>query len=583
MGHGPRGLQRRRRRLELLQPRPGALARLPLGRGRPRRASRDDQQRLCFALALWNGNDPILKERLFGLTNSEGNHGEDVKEYYFYLDATPTHSYMQVPLQVPAGGVSRTTTSSRPTAAASRDGARVRAARHRRLRRATATSTSFVEYAKASPEDILIRDHGRTTAARSRRRCTCCRRSGSATPGPGAATPRGPSSAAAGDALAVDRRPRIADLGERYLLRATARADCCSPRTRPTPSGSSARPTGRRTSRTASTTTSSTAGASAVNPAADGTKAAAHYPLDRARPASRDGPAPAARSATPARGTGPFGAAFDARRRRRAAREADEFYAAVIPAVARRRRGQRHAPGAGRDAVDQAVLLLRRRPLARGARRRSVQPRQRAARAQRRTGTTCTTPTSSRCPTSGSIPGTRRGTWPSTSLALTLVDPDFGKEQLDLMLRDRLPAPERPAPGLRVELRRRQSAGARLGDDLHLPARAGRSAARATSTGSSASFHKLLLNFTWWVNRKDRDGQQRLRGRLPRASTTSASSTAARRCHRRLPRAGRRHRLDGALLPEHARDRRRAGAAPTRPTWTWRSSSSSTSSGSRRR
>ena len=54
----------------------------------------DDHQRLCFALALWNGNDPILKERLFGLTNSEGNHGEDAKEYYFYLDSTPTHSYM---------------------------------------------------------------------------------------------------------------------------------------------------------------------------------------------------------------------------------------------------------------------------------------------------------------------------------------------------------------------------------------------------------------------------------------------------------------------------------------------------------
>jgi hypothetical protein len=55
----------------------------------------DDQQLLCFALALWNGKDPILKERLFGLTNSEGNHGEDVKECYFYLDSTPTHSYMK--------------------------------------------------------------------------------------------------------------------------------------------------------------------------------------------------------------------------------------------------------------------------------------------------------------------------------------------------------------------------------------------------------------------------------------------------------------------------------------------------------
>jgi hypothetical protein len=55
----------------------------------------DDHQRLCFALALWNGRDPILKERMFGLTNSQGNHGEDVKEYDFYVDSTPTHSYMK--------------------------------------------------------------------------------------------------------------------------------------------------------------------------------------------------------------------------------------------------------------------------------------------------------------------------------------------------------------------------------------------------------------------------------------------------------------------------------------------------------
>jgi hypothetical protein len=55
----------------------------------------DDKQRLCFALALWNERDPILKERAFGLTNSEGNHGEDVKDYYFYIDSTPTHSYMK--------------------------------------------------------------------------------------------------------------------------------------------------------------------------------------------------------------------------------------------------------------------------------------------------------------------------------------------------------------------------------------------------------------------------------------------------------------------------------------------------------
>src|SRR3989440_7877280 len=63
----------------------------------------DDRQHLCLALALWNGRDPILKERLFGLTNSEGNHGGDVKEYYFYLDATPTSSYLKMLYKYPQG------------------------------------------------------------------------------------------------------------------------------------------------------------------------------------------------------------------------------------------------------------------------------------------------------------------------------------------------------------------------------------------------------------------------------------------------------------------------------------------------
>jgi hypothetical protein len=61
----------------------------------------DNHQRLCFAIALWNGEDAIIKERLFGLTGQEGNHGEDVKEYYFYLDNTPTHSYMKALYKYP--------------------------------------------------------------------------------------------------------------------------------------------------------------------------------------------------------------------------------------------------------------------------------------------------------------------------------------------------------------------------------------------------------------------------------------------------------------------------------------------------
>ncbi len=94
----------------------------------------DDQQRLCLSLALWNGKDPILKERLFGLTNAEGNHGEDVKELYYYLDATPTHSYLKMLYKYPQGEFpyARLVEENR---AARRGSAGIRTARHGRVRR----------------------------------------------------------------------------------------------------------------------------------------------------------------------------------------------------------------------------------------------------------------------------------------------------------------------------------------------------------------------------------------------------------------------------------------------------------------
>ncbi len=114
----------------------------------------DDKQRLCFALALWNERDPILKERLFGLTNSQGNHGEDVKEYYFYLDSTPTHSYMKYLYKYPQREF--------PYA----DLVETNRRRSREEFEYELLETGvfgedryfdvFVEYAKESPEDILI-------------------------------------------------------------------------------------------------------------------------------------------------------------------------------------------------------------------------------------------------------------------------------------------------------------------------------------------------------------------------------------------------------------------------------------------
>ena len=114
----------------------------------------DSKQRLCFALALWNGQDPILKERLFGLTNTEGNHGEDVKEYYFYLDSTPTHSYMKYLYKYPQARYPY------------EDLIATNAARGRQGFEYELIDTGifdedryfdvFVEYAKAGPEDMLI-------------------------------------------------------------------------------------------------------------------------------------------------------------------------------------------------------------------------------------------------------------------------------------------------------------------------------------------------------------------------------------------------------------------------------------------
>ena len=135
LGHGARGLQRRTATAWDYFPHDHARSRAYRWNEDGLAGICDRHQRICFALALWNGRDPILKERLFGLTGNEGNHGEDVKEYYFYLDTTPTHSYMKVPLQVSAGGVPVRASSSTRTARRGRDAAGVRADRHRRLRR----------------------------------------------------------------------------------------------------------------------------------------------------------------------------------------------------------------------------------------------------------------------------------------------------------------------------------------------------------------------------------------------------------------------------------------------------------------
>jgi hypothetical protein len=115
----------------------------------------DNHQVLCFALALWNGADPIIKERLFGLTNSEGNHGEDVKEYYFYLDTTPTHSYMKFLYKYPQAAYpyDDLVATNRKRSRTEMEYELIDTGVFRDDR----YFDVLVEYAKASPEDVLIR------------------------------------------------------------------------------------------------------------------------------------------------------------------------------------------------------------------------------------------------------------------------------------------------------------------------------------------------------------------------------------------------------------------------------------------
>ena len=146
----------------------------------------DDQQRLCLALALWNGKDPILKERLFGLTNGEGNHSEDVKELYYYLDATPTHSYLKYLYKYPQ-----------------REFPYAWLVEENRRRGKGQPEFELIDTGVFDDDryfDVVRRvrqgrarghpdaGHGAQPRAETPRPCTCCRSSGCATSGPGART-----------------------------------------------------------------------------------------------------------------------------------------------------------------------------------------------------------------------------------------------------------------------------------------------------------------------------------------------------------------------------------------------------------
>ena len=308
----------------------------------------DDKQRLCFALALWNGRDPILKERLFGLTNSEGNHGEDVKEYYFYLDSTPTHSYMKYLYKYPQREYPY------------RDLIETNKRRSREEMEYELLDTGifdedryfdvFVEYAKADPEDMLIKisvfNRGPEAAQIHVLPTLWFRNTWSW----GDERAEGPAMRQVERAMRYGRR--IRNLGE-FTLQCDGAAELLFTENETNASRLWGQPNPSPYVKDAFHEYVIAGKKDAVNPAKTGTKAAAHYVLDVPAGGSK-----VVRLRLSAKPTADAFANFDEILAARLA-DADEFYDRITPDNLERRRAARPSPGAGRHAVVQAVLLFR--------------------------------------------------------------------------------------------------------------------------------------------------------------------------------------------------------------------------------
>ena len=461
----------------------------------------DDRQRLCLALALWNGADPILKERMFGLTNSEGNHGEDVKEYWFYLDSTPTHSYLKCQYKYPQ----RAFPYEDLVATNGRRGKQEM--EYELLDTGIFDEDRYfdvvVEYAKGAPttSSCCVTAHNRGPEAATLHLLPTLWFRNTWSWGDDGEKPA-VTAVDGGAARAVAPRARRVAAARRP----SAQLLFCENET------NNERLSARRTTPYAKDAIGDFVVArrdGAVNPARTGTKVAAHHVLEIPAGASAS---IRVRLTAPRPNAGdPLGADFDASSRT-AAQEADAFYATVIPPALDARRRDGHAPGARRPAVGQAVLRVRRPPLAARARRQPVGP-ERAAPAPSATsrGSTWSPATSSRCRTSGSTRGSRRGTSRSTARRSSLVDVDFAKEQVELLLSTRYLHPNGQIPAYEWNF-----------SDVNPPVTAWAALfvyereAEIRGEGDreflARVFERLLTNFTWWVNRKDPDDRNLFQG-----------------------------------------------------------------------
>ncbi len=471
----------------------------------------DDHQILCFALALWNGKDPILKERLFGLTNSEGNHGEDVKEYYFYLDSTPTHSYMKYLYKYPQAAY--------PYADIVETNRR--RSRHELEYELLDTGVFdqdryfdvYIEYAKELPDDILIEvsvhNRGSEAATLHLLPTLWFRNTWSWSGGGPKPSLRSVAGAKQAAIRARHSDPRFrGTLDEIYLycegaprLLFTENETNCA-RVFGTASQSPYVKDGIHECLVHGKT-------DAVNPAGSGTKASAHYLLNVGPRATHAVRLRLTRS-PPNELREPFGT-FDRVMNARHD-EADEFYASVIqPAI-----------GADPDRaniVRQAIAGMlwtkqyyyfdadrwleehRAHPLHGGD-----QPS-----ARNRDWFHMVNEDIISMPDKWEYPWYAAWDLAFHTIPLVAVDPTFAKEQLDLMLSQHYLHPNGQIPAYEwnfSDVNPPVHAWATLFLTRMEIARQGRPDVEFLKS----AFAKLLVNFTWWVNRKDRFGKNVFEG-----------------------------------------------------------------------
>ncbi|MCK6460168.1 MAG: glucosidase [Planctomycetes bacterium] len=460
----------------------------------------DRQARLCFAIALWNGRDPILKERLFGLTGPEGNHGEDVKEEYFYLDATPTHSYLKGLYKYPLGEFpyarlveeNRRRTRAEPELELADTGALDRHA------------DVTVEYAKEGPEDILVRV---VVANRGDARAvlhvlpTIWFRNTWAWGRGGEGYGRKPSLRLDGGEVVAEHET----LGS-CRLAADGRPDWLFTENETNTERLFGAPNATPYVKDAFHEYVVKGRREAVNSARTGTKAAAHFVLDLAPGGEAVLRLRLRREGGPDGET--FGAAFERTLDRRIA-EADEFHAAKAPegATAEERAVARQAY-AGLVWSKQFFHYVVKDWL-------EGDPAQPAPPSQRATGRNAEwkhlyNRDVISMPDKWEYPWYAAWDTAFHMVAFAAIDPSFAKEQLQLFLREWYMHPNGQLPAYEFAL-----------GDVNPPVHAWAVWRVYKLTGPRGArdraflercCQKLLLNFTWWVNRKDEDGHNLFSG-----------------------------------------------------------------------